>query len=52
MRQGVETKTRPPDKTELLVRITEEEVIKATKEAGRNRAPGPDGIRNSTLKKP
>ena len=35
---------RTPDKTEL--RITEEEVIWATKEAERNRAPGLDGIRN------
>jgi hypothetical protein len=43
-------KTRPPDKTELLVRITEKEVIKATKEAGRNRTPGPDGIRNEHIK--
>jgi hypothetical protein len=41
---------RPPDKTELLVRVTEEAVIKATKEAGRNRAPGPDRIRNEHIK--
>jgi hypothetical protein len=37
---------RPPDKRKSLVRTTEEEVIRATKEAGRNRAPGPDEIRN------
>jgi hypothetical protein len=43
-------KTRPPDKTELLVRITEEEVIKATEEAGRNTAPGPDSTRNEHIK--
>jgi len=41
---------RPPDKTEPLVRITEEEVIRATKEVGRSRAPGPDGIRNEHIK--
>jgi hypothetical protein len=35
---------------ESLVCITEEEVIRATKEAGRNRAPGPDGIRNEHIK--
>jgi hypothetical protein len=40
---------RPPDKTGPLVRITEE-VIRATKEAARNRAPGPDRIRNEHIK--
>ena len=41
---------RPFDKTELSVRITEEEVIRATKEAGSNRALGPDEIRNEHIK--
>jgi hypothetical protein len=41
---------RLSDKTESLVRINEEGVIWATQEAGRNRAPGPDGIRNEHIK--
>ena len=42
---------RPLYKTELLVRIIEEEVIRATKEAGKNGAPGPDGLRNEHIKR-
>ena len=39
-----------PDKTEPLVHISGVKGIKATKEAGRNRARGPDGIRNEHIK--
>jgi hypothetical protein len=40
---------RPPNNTETLVRITEE-VIRAIKEAGRNKVVGPNGIRNEHIK--
>jgi len=49
--KGLRPSIRPPDKTEPLVRITEEEVIMATKEAGRKRARGQMESEMSTLKK-